>query len=313
MPGQGVPANLGGGCMPGQGAPANLASQQGAPQMLQEGAMLSGRVKVWYDNKGFGFLIPDGGGPDVFVHARALQDGQALVAGSTVMFEVTQEVSGKFRARSCMGAVARPAEGSAPVSVPNENLFVSGLPHDVSEENIKEVFAPYGMIASVRLLPENGRPDRAALVKVSDVEQAQWMVDNLNQNIRIGSATSVCVRFSENRSARGRDIGFTADVGNRFSPYGAGGLDTSMGQLPQQGIGSLSDLAMAAAFSQLTPNQGFQLPQNLMLQNGLAGLGPCMPMQGMAAMGQLESEAPSAAAFPPAFPQAPSSETVQWA
>jgi CspA family cold shock protein len=46
----------------------------------------------WYDEgKGFGFIAPDGGGQDVFVHVRALADGLTwLTEGDRVTYEVVQ-------------------------------------------------------------------------------------------------------------------------------------------------------------------------------------------------------------------------------
>jgi CspA family cold shock protein len=46
---------------------------------------------AWYDaDKGFGFVTPDGGGPDVFVHSSALPFDGALEEGERVELEVRQ-------------------------------------------------------------------------------------------------------------------------------------------------------------------------------------------------------------------------------
>jgi cold shock protein len=49
--------------------------------------MITGRVK-WFDSaKGFGFLVPDVGGTDVFVHIRAVTEGVELRESQRVEFE----------------------------------------------------------------------------------------------------------------------------------------------------------------------------------------------------------------------------------
>jgi len=64
--------------------------------------MSSGTVKKWFSDKGFGFITPDDGGDDVFVHFRALTNAEALSEGEQVTFEVQyDEVRGKYKAASC--------------------------------------------------------------------------------------------------------------------------------------------------------------------------------------------------------------------
>ncbi len=54
--------------------------------------MMTGTVKFYNSQKGFGFIQPDGGGKDVFVHATALERAgmHSLVEGQKVSFD-TQE------------------------------------------------------------------------------------------------------------------------------------------------------------------------------------------------------------------------------
>ena len=54
--------------------------------------MINGTVKFYNGQKGFGFIQPDGGGKDVFVHATALERAglQGLNEGQKVSFD-TQE------------------------------------------------------------------------------------------------------------------------------------------------------------------------------------------------------------------------------
>ncbi len=58
--------------------------------------MASGTVKWFNDSKGFGFIAPDDGGDDVFVHHTGIQaEGfKSLSEGDKVTYEVTQGPKG---------------------------------------------------------------------------------------------------------------------------------------------------------------------------------------------------------------------------
>jgi uncharacterized membrane protein YsdA (DUF1294 family)/cold shock CspA family protein len=76
---------------------------------------LQGRISRWNDSRGFGFIQPAEGGPEVFVHIKAFVPGYPRpLTGQSVSFEV-QQVEGRLRAQRVMlDAVRRLA--TAPVS-----------------------------------------------------------------------------------------------------------------------------------------------------------------------------------------------------
>jgi len=55
--------------------------------------MATGTVKWYNPQKGFGFIAPDEGGKDVFVHATALEAAgiRSLDDGQSVTFELTED------------------------------------------------------------------------------------------------------------------------------------------------------------------------------------------------------------------------------
>mmetsp|Transcript_12267 Transcript_12267/g.28649 ORF Transcript_12267/g.28649 Transcript_12267/m.28649 type:complete len:355 (-) Transcript_12267:76-1140(-) len=239
---------------------------------------LPGKVKAWMEDKGFGFVTPDNGGPDIFVHRNQLTDGQSLVAGAAVTIECRYNTTrGKYEATTCSGAVAAgavPAAAAAALSAltgvalpgavalpaasrgPADNLFVAGLPEEMDEEGIRQLFSQYGTVIQCKVLPDTpGKPDRAALVRMADESQARWMVDNLNGNIATGLTKPLTVKIAGDRGNNQSDSygkAATAGVDNRFLPYGAvGGLGL--------GLPGVMDI-----------NQQLQMLQSL---QGLAALG----------------------------------------
>jgi CspA family cold shock protein len=63
---------------------------------LKENKMAIGTVKFFNSSKGFGFISPDGGGKDVFVHATAVEAAglRTLSEGQKVNFDIQPDARG---------------------------------------------------------------------------------------------------------------------------------------------------------------------------------------------------------------------------
>ena len=57
----------------------------------------SGTIKFFNGEKGYGFIKPDDGGRDIFVHITALEQAglQSLDAGQRINFEIEPDKKGK--------------------------------------------------------------------------------------------------------------------------------------------------------------------------------------------------------------------------
>jgi cold shock protein len=57
----------------------------------------TGVVKFFNQAKGFGFIVPDGGGADIFVHISAVQRSglETLPDGAPISFETEPDKRGK--------------------------------------------------------------------------------------------------------------------------------------------------------------------------------------------------------------------------
>jgi len=62
--------------------------------------MPSGRVKFFNIDRGYGFIAPDGGGSDVFVHVHDVEAAgmKTLVAGQLVAYEIGPARDGRLKA-----------------------------------------------------------------------------------------------------------------------------------------------------------------------------------------------------------------------
>lgn len=95
-----------------------------------------------------------------------------------------------------------------------KRLYVGNLPYSTNETQIRDLFAPYGTIDSVKLIEQKG----FGFVEMSTSEEAQNAMDSLNQT-EFGGRT---LRIDEARPMQPRrEFGGSGGFGGRS--YGSGG------------------------------------------------------------------------------------------
>ena len=68
--------------------------------------MTTGTVKFFNESKGYGFIQPDGGGSDAFVHITAVERAgfRSLRENQRVSYDVEQDQRGKMKATNLKSA-----------------------------------------------------------------------------------------------------------------------------------------------------------------------------------------------------------------
>ena len=78
-----------------------------------------GRIQEWKDDRGFGFIAPNGGGPTVFLHIKAFTSGQPRPQGSElVTYEIVEDAKRRPRAHNVRYVGARTAPTASSSSLP---------------------------------------------------------------------------------------------------------------------------------------------------------------------------------------------------
>ena len=62
---------------------------------MSEAERVTGTVKWFNPEKAYGFIQPDSGPKDVFVHKSAIQEGQTLAEGDRVEFTIVPDERGQ--------------------------------------------------------------------------------------------------------------------------------------------------------------------------------------------------------------------------
>ena len=88
----------------------------------------AGRITEWNDDKGFGFVVPNGGGDRAFVHMSELQRGaRRPVVGDLVSYQPVADARGRLQAKSVRHAGERIREPLKPSRLPRATIGIAAL------------------------------------------------------------------------------------------------------------------------------------------------------------------------------------------
>merc|ERR1719235_411038 len=93
------------------------------------------------------------------------------------------------------------------VESPSDSLFIGDLPTSVDGEQVKAILSKYGTVQSLTLTTPGSSGKIAALVTFASVEEATWIVNNLNGNIPEGLSEPIVARFKKQSGGKGKGGG----------------------------------------------------------------------------------------------------------
>merc|ERR1712238_144705 len=77
-------------------------SDRGKPLFIIPAMSATGTVKKFMEDKGFGFITPDAGGDDVFIHIKQCNGAESLSEGDSVTYdEEWNDKKGKMQGANC--------------------------------------------------------------------------------------------------------------------------------------------------------------------------------------------------------------------
>jgi uncharacterized membrane protein YsdA (DUF1294 family)/cold shock CspA family protein len=89
---------------------------------------LAGRITDWNDEKGYGFVVPNGGGERASLHIRSFPRGSRRpVTGDMVSYLPGKDAQGRLQAREVRHAGQRPEPERSPSRLPRAALGLSAL------------------------------------------------------------------------------------------------------------------------------------------------------------------------------------------
>jgi len=114
------------------------------------------------------------------------------------------------------------------MAAPSDNVFFGDLPAGISKEDCEAIFGGYGTVTSCRVnFPKPGGK-ASALVRFSSVEEATWVVENLNGNLAEGLEEPIVARFANAPGGGGQSWG--KDGGKSWGKDGGKGWGKDSGK-----------------------------------------------------------------------------------
>mmetsp|Transcript_106732 Transcript_106732/g.166696 ORF Transcript_106732/g.166696 Transcript_106732/m.166696 type:complete len:271 (+) Transcript_106732:36-848(+) len=123
-----------------------------------------------------------------------------------------------------------------------DSLVIGGLPDGTNEELVQQIFAAYGDIKSVKMLPSQPGGKQSCAIRFGSVDEAKWIQENIDGNMPEGLTEPLQIKFLTSSAVQsivkgkgswkgGKESwskGWSKDGGEKgdsWGPYAKGGKD----------------------------------------------------------------------------------------
>eukprot|EP00931_Biecheleriopsis_adriatica_P036442 TRINITY_DN20996_c0_g1_i1.p1 TRINITY_DN20996_c0_g1~~TRINITY_DN20996_c0_g1_i1.p1 ORF type:complete len:526 (-),score=101.02 TRINITY_DN20996_c0_g1_i1:165-1673(-) len=114
------------------------------------------------------------------------------------------------------------AKGGQQMAPPSDNLYIKGLPPGITEAAVTSTFTNYGTVVQCKVMDQQQGNPCVAMVRMSSVDEAAWVKENLDGNIPHGLDNIVSVNFATSNSKGSKGKGAPAALeATNGSSYGA--------------------------------------------------------------------------------------------
>ncbi|XP_049844988.1 ELAV-like protein 1 isoform X12 [Schistocerca gregaria] len=168
-------------------------------------------------------------------------------------------------------------------AIKGANLYVSGLPKNMTQQDLENLFSPYGRIITSRILCDNitGLSKGVGFIRFDQRIEAERAIQELNGTVPKGSTEAITVKFANNPSNNNKAIpplaAYLAPQARRFG----GPIHHPTGRFRYIPLSPLSStgktmLAINKGLQRYSPLAGDLLANSMLPGNAMNGSGWCI-------------------------------------
>ncbi|XP_011302729.1 ELAV-like protein 3 isoform X6 [Fopius arisanus] len=169
-------------------------------------------------------------------------------------------------------------------AIKGANLYVSGLPKNMTQQDLENLFSPYGRIITSRILCDNitGLSKGVGFIRFDQRVEAERAIQELNGTIPKGSSEPITVKFANNPSNNNKAIPpIAAYLAPQASRRFGGPIHHPTGRFRYIPLSPLSStgkamLAINKGLQRYSPLAGDLLANSMLPGNAMNGSGWCI-------------------------------------